>query len=113
MIRRPPRSTLFPYTTLFRSMRLDPEELSANVHEFIERSAGLIEKRRPREYGSLRKTPRPYAKAADDGADDEDAEDTGVHAHAEIKAEHHAKLAALHAKIAERHRSMRNHYKSG
>src|SRR5260370_22320740 len=24
MIRRPPRSTLFPYTTLFRSMRLDP-----------------------------------------------------------------------------------------
>src|SRR2546427_8662168 len=25
MIRRPPRSTLFPYTTLFRSQRLDPE----------------------------------------------------------------------------------------
>src|SRR5256885_15402492 len=24
MIRRPPRSTLFPYTTLFRSMRVDP-----------------------------------------------------------------------------------------
>src|SRR2546425_6947867 len=24
MIRRPPRSTLFPYTTLFRSLRLDP-----------------------------------------------------------------------------------------
>src|SRR3712207_8088031 len=24
MIRRPPRSTLFPYTTLFRSGRLDP-----------------------------------------------------------------------------------------
>src|SRR3712207_7311757 len=24
MIRRPPRSTLFPYTTLFRSMLLDP-----------------------------------------------------------------------------------------
>src|SRR5256885_5989855 len=27
MIRRPPRSTLFPYTTLFRSLRLD-----ANLH---------------------------------------------------------------------------------
>src|SRR2546430_12648864 len=26
MIRRPPRSTLFPYTTLFRSDRLDPGE---------------------------------------------------------------------------------------
>src|SRR5256886_5993015 len=25
MIRRPPRSTLFPYTTLFRSRRLDPD----------------------------------------------------------------------------------------
>src|SRR2546422_8506308 len=24
MIRRPPRSTLFPYTTLFRSLRADP-----------------------------------------------------------------------------------------
>src|SRR5438552_6685914 len=27
MIRRPPRSTLFPYTTLFRSRRLEPAEL--------------------------------------------------------------------------------------
>src|SRR2546423_4955115 len=26
MIRRPPRSTLFPYTTLFRSRRLRPRE---------------------------------------------------------------------------------------
>src|SRR5258705_3021791 len=25
MIRRPPRSTLFPYTTLFRSLRFDPD----------------------------------------------------------------------------------------
>src|SRR3712207_7790998 len=25
MIRRPPRSTLFPYTTLFRSLRMAPE----------------------------------------------------------------------------------------
>src|SRR5258708_35830157 len=25
MIRRPPRSTLFPYTTLFRSLAADPE----------------------------------------------------------------------------------------
>src|SRR2546427_10018856 len=29
MIRRPPRSTLFPYTTLFRSLRLLPGCLSA------------------------------------------------------------------------------------
>src|SRR2546426_6673572 len=36
MIRRPPRSTLFPYTTLFRShilgaARLDPHRLSAHA----------------------------------------------------------------------------------
>src|SRR2546426_7456795 len=27
MIRRPPRSTLFPYTTLFRSLRRQPHQL--------------------------------------------------------------------------------------
>src|SRR2546422_7507758 len=35
MIRRPPRSTLFPYTTLFRSKRV------------AEKSVGPIESRRP------------------------------------------------------------------
>src|SRR2546430_16612692 len=36
MIRRPPRSTLFPYTTLFRSLDHGPgvvEEVQAEVHE--------------------------------------------------------------------------------
>src|SRR5713101_6855604 len=99
-------------------MKFDADQLLADVHECLESSVELIEKGRPRAHGSFRKTPTPYdprrvAKAADDGTDDEDGEDTGVHAHAEIKAEHHEKLAALHAKIAERHRSMRNHYKSG
>src|SRR2546430_10173448 len=32
MIRRPPRSTLFPYTTLFRSL----------VHEFRQRHPGIV-----------------------------------------------------------------------
>src|SRR2546430_7786457 len=31
MIRRPPRSTLFPYTTLFRSLAVDAPEPSAPV----------------------------------------------------------------------------------
>src|SRR5260221_4700403 len=31
MIRRPPRSTLFPYTTLFRSIRPHHGEISASV----------------------------------------------------------------------------------
>src|SRR4051812_49938692 len=32
MIRRPPRSTLFPYTTLFRSIRLPPD-YAGNEHQ--------------------------------------------------------------------------------
>src|SRR2546429_7317748 len=33
MIRRPPRSTLFPYTTLFRSRVQDPEAPGRDDHE--------------------------------------------------------------------------------
>src|SRR2546427_12342374 len=46
MIRRPPRSTLFPYTTLFRSVdRLDPHDVGPGrahslVHE-VGQPAGL------------------------------------------------------------------------
>src|SRR3712207_8901078 len=31
MIRRPPRSTLFPYTTLFRSAEVDGDDLAAKL----------------------------------------------------------------------------------
>src|SRR2546422_7953229 len=34
MIRRPPRSTLFPYTTLFRSDPDDQEDLNRELWEF-------------------------------------------------------------------------------
>src|SRR2546430_11921233 len=33
MIRRPPRSTLFPYTTLFRSHAVDPRTRRVHDHE--------------------------------------------------------------------------------
>src|SRR2546430_7158219 len=38
MIRRPPRSTLFPYTTLFRSelqLEAQPHELPPSIHTFF------------------------------------------------------------------------------
>src|SRR5258707_11558047 len=35
MIRRPPRSTLFPYTTLFRSRLLPPSKSVEDVHAAI------------------------------------------------------------------------------
>src|SRR2546422_7068009 len=41
MIRRPPRSTLFPYTTLFRS----PEERPADV--FVRKKSGRLGSDRP------------------------------------------------------------------
>src|ERR1039458_4194721 len=45
MIRRPPRSTLFPYTTLFRSQRAAPtprieRRTGAGLHGFPTREAG-------------------------------------------------------------------------
>src|SRR2546430_5193946 len=41
MIRRPPRSTLFPYTTLFRSI-----ELTASRHDSLQARNGLHERQR-------------------------------------------------------------------
>src|SRR3712207_8014745 len=41
MIRRPPRSTLFPYTTLFRSVRVsEPVEGRRNLTGIIQRAGG-------------------------------------------------------------------------
>src|SRR5256885_5615367 len=39
MIRRPPRSTLFPYTTLFRSLRVGLEHLIHAVDDLFEGGA--------------------------------------------------------------------------
>src|SRR2546430_8719745 len=41
MIRRPPRSTLFPYTTLFRSSRARPEGSSQGASDHRLRTASL------------------------------------------------------------------------
>src|SRR3712207_8665094 len=42
MIRRPPRSTLFPYTTLFRSVRIEPGKVDQVVErEHAERPCPL------------------------------------------------------------------------
>src|SRR5256885_12914500 len=48
MIRRPPRSTLFPYTTLFRSQRADGAVLAAPVERiapirFVRHPRGTLE----------------------------------------------------------------------
>src|SRR2546426_7466121 len=67
MIRRPPRSTLFPYTTLFRSgVLLENDEVPINhiqvlyvVEDVIARSAlqGLADRRRSEEHTSELQSP--------------------------------------------------------
>src|SRR5439155_12668855 len=48
MIRRPPRSTLFPYTTLFRSkVRLGIESTQPRVPQSIVEKKALVEHRHP------------------------------------------------------------------
>src|SRR5260221_6167658 len=42
MIRRPPRSTLFPYTTLFRSKRIEPAAVAALALRGVDHLPGLI-----------------------------------------------------------------------
>src|SRR5258708_27531935 len=43
MIRRPPRSTLFPYTTLFRSCKIHPQRDSDSVKIDLTRETPLRE----------------------------------------------------------------------
>src|SRR2546425_9742284 len=42
MIRRPPRSTLFPYTTLFRSLHLLEQEVRVRLGQRGEQIGGLV-----------------------------------------------------------------------
>src|SRR2546422_6831639 len=42
MIRRPPRSTLFPYTTLFRSADLRPERLPAFLRPLVGKRLAVV-----------------------------------------------------------------------
>src|SRR5437868_9961697 len=54
MIRRPPRSTLFPYTTLFRSVFLDDDGIASDLnanHVAIDRVPRSAT--RGREYGKV------------------------------------------------------------
>src|SRR5204863_9161859 len=58
MIRRPPRSTLFPYTTLFRSARIDPVPIGVSLR----RLRILAECEGARVPGTRRR-PQPRARA--------------------------------------------------
>src|SRR5258708_24759162 len=48
MIRRPPRSTLFPYTTLFRSIRARPADAARRCHRPEVRRPAAVDEHQPR-----------------------------------------------------------------
>src|SRR2546430_13325481 len=56
MIRRPPRSTLFPYTTLFRSRRGDRVRRCSCRTQPTYRNGGMLATTMPRHYGSQHST---------------------------------------------------------
>src|SRR5256885_7710069 len=60
MIRRPPRSTLFPYTTLFRSQHRQTVAVGQEA-VLEEQAAGKMEVQRHKE-GNKGKDPRPDAE---------------------------------------------------
>src|SRR5256885_9415340 len=57
MIRRPPRSTLFPYTTLFRSIRVWERQLQRRPVPIVALSASVLEKDRSEEHMSELQSP--------------------------------------------------------
>src|SRR3712207_6859621 len=69
MIRRPPRSTLFPYTTLFRSGGL---ETRRPLHQTMRVTSVSFRRRRPSNVGP---THRFCTRAPSCGADDERSEE--------------------------------------
>src|SRR5687768_17831034 len=62
MIRRPPRSTLFPYTTLFRSQAVGAQRIEMNI-VVAELAKGLLQ--RLAASGCGRAPPSPAAQRAD------------------------------------------------
>src|SRR5256885_4870587 len=59
MIRRPPRSTLFPYTTLFRSVVVSVQQLAERTTEHVgrERLAQRVRLQRSEEHTSELQSP--------------------------------------------------------
>src|SRR5256885_13017197 len=57
MIRRPPRSTLFPYTTLFRSQEIRPHVFAAVPRLFEKMRARILEQPRSEEHTSELQSP--------------------------------------------------------
>src|SRR6266567_5030944 len=56
MIRRPPRSTLFPYTTLFRSRDGDPRSGAEEARRHLDRAGAILGRDRRAALGDRKST---------------------------------------------------------
>src|SRR3712207_7956046 len=76
MIRRPPRSTLFPYTTLFRSLRRVRQGLppAAHAHAAPARAHGREALRLPRVRPALQPASQAHAPPADTRSEEHTSE---------------------------------------
>src|SRR2546427_3458617 len=86
MIRRPPRSTLFPYTTLFRS----------DVGDRVKRVKGDADRQHDVPEGQVRRLTEPGGDPVDGGEREvgvlEDAEERQIHRHRNRSEEHTSEL---------------------
>src|SRR2546427_6532886 len=78
MIRRPPRSTLFPYTTLFRSLYLTDGKPEA-AERLFKRALALQERMLGREHPAVAETLKSWAALHGDHGQDEAAERSEEH----------------------------------
>src|SRR5947208_9288340 len=76
MVPRPPKSTLFPYTTLFRSSAIKPARMRSDVHKFgdrcRERAAVKSWCLRIRDSATMERTPLARSEQAGQGSKEMD-----------------------------------------
>src|SRR3712207_7192166 len=94
MIRRPPRSTLFPYTTLFRSLRAVHQAVDA-FERVGHALADLVERQSLQLHQQLVHRLRDARELAGHGREDED-----VPFHAKLRDRKSTRLNSSHANIS-------------
>src|SRR5688572_31630703 len=87
MIRRPPRSTLFPYTTLFRSVRCGPLGMKGQMDAIVEPDADTQGEKRRRSHPHVETEPAgdPQNQQQGPGVGQEDRKSTRLNSsHSQI-----------------------------
>src|SRR3712207_1891081 len=105
MIRRPPRSTLFPYTTLFRSLAVDRDQ-RRQLERLLEVALGLDEAARPRAPAVGDVLQRALAALVADGAVERVVDEQELD-HRALRVVHALRLRVHDHAVADRRRAAR------